>query len=507
MQHYTVTTTLAIGLALGMTWSAQAETSLTYIMNERADIIGDPTRLEINTEQMIASAMFEPLIRDFDGSTGESGLYPALATSWEAVDDLTWRFELREGVTFHNGEPFNAEAVKFSIERHLEPDFPSTDKFREVPINSVNVIDNYTVEIVTEVPVPIMPQRLSRNGAYILAPGHYADLSLEEAAVSPVGTGPYMLEEFRRDDRIIMTRNDNWWGWDEKNNIDRLTIRMIPERSTAFSEVISGNADIMLATPDLADVVDANPNVELVIAPTLVRAVVIFNLDMYPELQDPNVRVALNMAIDREALVDAFAFGRRDLISTTLINPPNDHPDLEPYPYDPERARELLAEAGYPDGFTINTIDVMIPDAFEFSEAVAQFWGMVGVNVGEVRLLEASVMRERWAQRTLSVSSYSWSAAENTPETDAWAVHDERQTNSTHWVRQDFLDAYSEISQTVDPERRDELNRKMQEIMYEDPPWAPLYLQPATYAVSKRVRGYNPHPSLLIEDWASIYIE
>ncbi len=506
MRHYAISALVATGLGLGGIVSAQAETTVTYIVNERADLIGDPPRNVVFAEQYITKAMFEPLVFDFDGRTGESGIVPALATEWEIIDDNTWHFYLREGVNFHNGEPFNAEAVKFSIERHLDPDFPSTDKFRDVPISEVNVIDEYTVEFVTETPVPILPERLSRNGAFILAPGHYQDLPLDEAAVSPVGTGPYKLEEFRRDDRVIMTRNEDWWGWDEHSNIDRLVIRMIPELSTAFSEVMSGNADIVRITPDLADAVEANPDVELVVAPTLVRAVTIFNLDMYPELQDPRVRVALNKAVDRDAMIDAFAFGQRELKSTTLINPPNEHPDLEPYPYDPERARELLAEAGYPDGFTIDTIDVMIPDSFEYSEAVAQYWGQIGVEVGEVRQLEASVMRERWAARTLSVASFAWSAAENTPETDAWAVHDDRQTNSTHWVRDDFLEAYREITQTVDPARRDELNRKMQEILYEDPPWVYLYLMPAAYAVSDRIRGYSPHPSLLVEDWGSIYV-
>lgn len=506
MKHFALTATLAAGLAVGGLSASYAQTTVTYIVNERADILGDPPRNVVFAEQYISKAMFEPLVFDFDGRTGESGIVPALATHWEVIDDNTWHFFLREGVTFHNGEPFNAEAVKFSIERHLDPDFPSTDKFRDVPITEVNVIDELTVEFVTEVPVPILPQRLSRNGAFIMAPGHYADLPLDEAAVSPVGTGPYKLEEFRRDDRVIMTRNEDWWGWDENSNIDRLVIRMIPELSTAFSEVMSGNADIVRITPDLADVVEADANVKLIVAPTLVRAVTIFNLDMYPELQDPRVRVALNLAIDREAMVDAFAFGRRELISTTLINPPHVHPDLEPYPYDPERARELLTEAGYPDGFRIDTIDVMIPDSFEYSEAVAQFWGQVGVEVGEVRRLESSVMRERWAARTLSVASFAWSAAENTPETDVWAVHDDRQTNSTHWVREDFLEAYREITQTVDPERRDELNRQMQEILYEDPPWVYLYLVPAAYAVTNRIQGYTPHPSLLVEDWGSLYV-
>lgn len=506
MKHFGYTALTVAALCLGGSSVAAQDTTVTYIVNERVDIIGDPPRNIVFSEQYISKAMFEPLIFDFDGRTGESGLFPALATEWETLDDLTWRFTLREGVTFHNGVPFTAEAVKFSLERHLDPDFPSSDKFRDVPVAEINIIDDFTIDIVTTVPVPILPQRLSRNGAFILEPGHYGDLPLDQAAVSPVGTGPYKLEEFRRDDRVIMSRHDGWWGWDENSNVDRMVVRMIPELSTAFSEVMAGNADILRITPDLADVVERDPNVDLVIAPTLVRAVTIFNLDMYPQLKDPRVRVALNLAIDREAMIDAFAFGQQNLVMTTLINPPHDNPALEPYPYDPDRARELLAEAGYPDGFTIDTIDVMIPDSFEYSEAVAQFWSQVGVQVGEVRRLEASVMRERWAARTLSVASFLWSAAENTPETDAWAVHDDRQTNSTHWVREDFLEMYRELTQTVDLDRREELNFAMQDILYEDPPWVYLYLVPAAYAVSSRIEGYTPHPSLLVEDWGSIYV-
>lgn len=481
--------------------------TLTYIVNERIDIIGDPPRNVVFAEQYLSKAMFEPLIWDFDGRTGKSGLYPALATSWEIMEDTRWRFNLRQGVKFHNGEPFNAAAVKFSLERHLDPAFPSTDKFRDVPITQINIIDEFTVDIVTKDAVPILPQRLSRNGAFILAPGHYSKLTVEEAAVKPVGTGPYKMLEFRRDDRAILERNNDYWGWDEKSNIDRLVIRMIPELSTAFSEVLSGNADILRITSDLADVVKNESKLNLVISPTTTRATMIFNLNTHPALKDPRVRVALNHAIDRDAIIDAFAFGQRNLKSTTLINPPNEHPNLKPYTYDPAKAKKLLAEAGYPNGFSIPTIDVMMPDAYEYSEAVSQYWSQVGVNVGEVRRLEAAVMRQRWAARSLSVASFPWSAGENTPETDAWAVHDGRQTNSTNWIRQDFLDLYSELIKTTAPVDRNKLNYKMQEILYEDPPWAPLYLVPAAYAVNKRVQGYSPHPSLLVEDWASIYIK
>lgn len=498
-----VTTALTAGSAFAQ---AKAKT-LTYIVNERIDIIGDPPRNVVYSEQYLSKAMFEPLVWDFDGRTGKSGIVPALATRWEILEDTRWRFHLRKGVKFHNGEPFNARAVKFSIERHLDPKFPSTDKFRDVPITEVRVVDEHTVDIITKTPVPILPQRLSRNGAFILAPGHYSKLSLTEAATKPVGTGPYKLVEFRRDDRAILERNNDYWGWDKNSNIDRLVIRMIPELSTAFSEVLAGNADILRITPDLANVVSANPNLKLVVSPSLVRAVMIFNLNTHAALKDPRVRLALNHAINRTALIDAFAFGQQNLKSVTLINPPHQHPDLKPYEYDPAKARRLLAEAGYPNGFSIPTVDIMIPDAFEFAEAVAQYWAQVGVKVGQVRRLESAVMRQRWAARNLSVAAYTWSAAENTIETDAWAVHDGRQTNSTNWVRKDFLELYRKLSETMNPGERDKINRKMQEILYEDPPFASLYLIPGAYAVNKRVQGYTPHPSFVVEDWAAIYIK
>lgn len=507
MRHYTLSAILAVGMTAGAYSHAQADTTLTYIINENINLVGDPPRNLLIGENIVASAIFEPLLLDFDPETGERGLYPALATEWEAIDDLRWRFQLREGVVFHNGEPFNAEAVKFSIDRHLHPDFPSTNQFRALPIEAVEIVDEYTVDIVTETPLPILPQRLTRNGAYILAPGHYADLPLDEAGTNAVGTGPYKLEEFRRDDRVIMRAHEEYWGWSENSNIDRLVVRMIPEMSTAFSELINGNADISRVSADLADSVEREEDVDLVLTSTVMRVMVAFNLNVHPALEDPRVRVALNLAVDRDALIDAFAFGQRDAKNVTLVNPPNEHPDLEPYPYDPDRARELLAEAGYPDGFRIDVMDVMIPDVFEVTSAIAQYWGQIGVEVGEVRNLEAAVMSERWAGRTLSVAGFLWSGPENTPETDMWAVHDGRQRNSTNWYRQDFINAYDELIQTVDMERRDELNRTMQEILYEDPPWVYLYRLPAPNAVNKRVQGYVPHPSLVAEVWSSIYVE
>ncbi|MFN4172358.1 MAG: ABC transporter substrate-binding protein [Pseudorhodobacter sp.] len=486
---------------------ADADTRLTYVMVDSINVLGDPVMGVNFSEHQLSKAMFEPLIFDFDARSGESGLRPMLATSWEVVDPLRWRFKLREGVTFHNGNPFNAKAVQFSIMRVMDPEFKTSDKFKAIPITAVEIIDDYTVDIVTSEPVPILPANLTRNGAFILDPEHYANLSADEARFSPMGTGPYKLVEHRADDRVVMARHDGYWGWTPESNITEVVVRFIPELSTAVSELLEGSVDIVRITPDLADTVEAANGVSVIVAQSTNKAMMAFNQQKHPEMADPRVRLALNHAIDRKGLVDALAFGQHDLISLTTVNPPFENPALKPYEYDVDLAKQLLADAGYPNGFEIDAIDVMVPDAFTWSEVVAEYWRQVGVNVGEVRLLDWTVVRERWANRTLGVHSFSWAAPENTPLTDLYSISDRRPTNSTHWLHPEFEELYTQLMTEMDEDERQRLNYRMQEIAYNDPPWAPLFRQPQVIGVRDRVGGYQPHPAFSQADWTSIYIK
>ena len=499
---------LAVATALAAAPAAEAQDRnvITYVFHESVDVYGEPLRGSTYDEHRVHLAQFEPLVYDFDGRTGERGIRPGLATSWEAIDETTWRFNLREGVTFHNGAPFNAEAVKYSIERVFRDDFPGADKFLEVPITSVEIIDDYTVDIITSEPVPIMPERLSRNGAYIVEPGHYESIDYDEALTSPMGTGPFRMVEFIPDELIRLEAYEDYWGWDEESNVDELRFKIIPELSTAVSELITGEVDMVRLPADLYNVVDENDGTRVVVQDSLVRAVVMFNLTVDECLEDARVRQALNYAVNRAEMVDAFAFGRQEFQLATMVNPPHNHPELEPYPYDPERAMALLDEAGCA-GFTIPEIDVMQPQAMEHAEAVAAYWSMVGVNVGRVSQVEPAILTERWMDRALGVHAYTWSAAENTPETDMYAISDRRTRNSTHWYRDEFEDLYTELMATVDEDRRNEINYRMQEIQYEDPPGVFLYQRPIIMGVTNRIQGYTPHPAMIVEDWRGIYVD
>jgi peptide/nickel transport system substrate-binding protein len=492
--------------AAGMAMSAKAETvDVVYGVYADAEDLDPHSARGSIADHIVTIALFDPLIWDFDASKPEgemSGLRPMLAESWEIVDDHTWRLHLRQGVVFHNGAPFNAEAVKFSIERPHQPGFETGDKIIDVPISHVEIIDDYTVDIVTHEPVPILPQRLTRNGAFILEPGHYADLSQDESSRMPVGTGPFKLVEWQRDQRIVLERNEDYWG--KQPNFDRLVFRVVPEPATMLVEALTGEIDIAPVAADMVDEVDNTDGVHVVIGDSLVRATLIVNVDKHEALQDPRVRQAMQWAIDTQALIDAYALGRAQQ-SVTMVSPPYEGTGLEPYGYDPARAKELLAEAGWEDGFQIE-LDVAHPDAFDWAEAAAFFLGEVGIEITQINMLARSVFVERNNEGTLNLHAHHWSAGENTPETDMWATHPDRPSNSTNWFHQEWYDLYAELVRTVDPDRRAEINDRLQEILYYEGAWLPQYRIPLIKAVSDRVEGYHPHPSFLVEDYANIRV-
>lgn len=457
-------------------------------------------------DHLVTSAMFEPLVWDFDASADpddRSGLHPKLATRWEVIDDHTWRMHLREGVLFHNGAPLNAEAVKFSVERPHQEGFESGDKIMGIPISHVEIVDEYTVDIVTHVPVPILPQNLTRNGGFVVEPGHYSGLTQEEARLKPVGTGPFKFVEWERDQHVVLERFDDYWG--EKPNFERLIIRIIPEPSTMVAELMTGAVDIAPISVDVIDDVDAQEGVGVAVGDSLMRAMIGINLDQHEALDDKRVRQAINWAIDTEGLIQGYAMGEA-VQSVGMVSPPFEHPDLEPYGYDPDKARELLAEAGWADGFTVD-MHIGHADALDWSEAVIYFLDQVGIEVESMSVLSRSPWVERWNAGTLAgLHPYHWSAGENTPETDMWSVHPDRPTNSTNWYNQEWVDLYEEMSQSMDEERRMEINYRLQEILHDEAPWVNLYRVPMVMGVSDRVEGYFPHPSALVEHYGNLRI-
>lgn len=432
----------------------------------------------------------------YDGLVALSGdmmeITPALATSWEKVNDQAWRFTLREGVRFHNGEPFNAEAVKYSIERLLDPDAVrfNTD-YRQ--IGEVEIIDDYTVVINTLTPDPnFIPKLFS---LHIVPPVYTASVSEADFSANPVGTGPYKFVEWILGQRLVLEANDDYWNG--RPSVDRLVYRPIPEASTRLAELQAGTVDIIVGLSyDAVPLVNADPNLRA--TANTGRRTVFLHMDLFvgiPPLHDVRVRQAMSYAIDRQLLIDAIANGF-GIPLATIFRPDmaGYTPDFEPYPYDPDRARALLAEAGYPDGFDVRfmTSDGIVNKGVEVAEAIGGMLAEVGIRT-EILPVALQVMRDMYIGNPDPAGGnveplFMFNYGAPTPD----ATSPLRALIGTGGIETFMFDAeFDELidryASEMDVDARNAVAYRIQEKLYNEVPLIALYLQLDIYGVNERL--------------------
>jgi len=245
--HVVIATAVALALLAGLAPMNHAQgRPVTIAITGDAESM-DPMLAAISTTSSIHHHMLELLV-DYDP---DGKIIPVLATSWKALDNLTWEFKLRQGVRFHNGEPFGAEAVKFSIERYRDH-AKSLQKAYVSLIKEVRVIDDLTVRIITSEPSPDLIANLANNIA-MLPPRYAREVGDDGLARRPVGTGPYRFVEWVRDDKIVLEAYPNYWG--PKPQATRVTIKPIPEGATRVAAMLAGEVDVIESLRDLVPTV------------------------------------------------------------------------------------------------------------------------------------------------------------------------------------------------------------------------------------------------------------
>ena len=336
-----------------------------------------------------AQQIYEPLVNRNEAMA----LEPALAVSWRLTDDPTvWEFNLRDGVTFHDGRPFSADDVVFSFERALKP----TSDMKDIigTVRHAVAVDDLTVRIITDGPNPILPQQI--NDIFIMSRGWAEENGVTEpqdtasgeetyAVRHTNGTGPFVLERREPDVRTVVVKNPNWWGLSEANphNIDRIVFTPVTNAATRVAALLSGELDFVLDTPvqDLARV-RRTPGLK-VQTTAEVRAIFLGLNTGRAELRssdvqgknpfaDIRVRQAMNMAVDREAIVSRIMRGLAEPAGMLLspgIGGYTEEIDTLPT-FDPDQARALLAQAGYADGFSVQ-LDCT-NDRYHNDEAICQ---------------------------------------------------------------------------------------------------------------------------------------
>ncbi len=329
----------------------------------------DPQLRDDGGERQVNDNIYEALMAR--SPTGE--LIPGLAAEAPTqVDETTWQFKLRPGVTFHNGAPFNADAVVASLTRVIDPANNSEQMAYFNTIKTAEKVDDLTVNILTTGPDPILPSRM--YWMKMIEPGYTASGDL---AGAPIGTGPYKFGSWNRGADLKLVANADYWGGAPQ--IDEVTYRFVTEPGTRLSGLMAGEFDVI--TNLLPEFTTSVPKFAAV--PGLETSVFVLGTDN-EVTKDPKVREALNLSIDRQAMVDGLFMGYATIAKGVHVNPAATgfNENLDYYPYDLERARALIKEAGA-EGKPLVVIGESgrwLKDR-EQIEAVAAFWAETGLNV------------------------------------------------------------------------------------------------------------------------------
>ncbi len=338
----------------------------------------DPHGSDADSNLSIMSNIFDGLTRrDINGN-----LLPGLAVSWERVDAVTWRFHLRKGVKFHNGDDFTWEDVAFTFERLKNPEvseFLATGNL----VKSVHPVDGdpWTIDIVTIRPVAWFVQNLHQ--IFIMDKESTESRSRGEVASHPIGTGPYKFVEWVRGDHLTLVANEDYWGGTPP--VKEVIFKPIVDSFTRLAAIETGTVDIIQDIPlELFDRAKANPNLLIITRPA--RRGMFLGMKQTPEypMHDIRVRKAIYMAINVQELIDKVMFGHASP-AAQIADPPTVgyNPEIKRLPYDPEAAKKLLAEAGYPNGFsvTLKAPTDRYPRDEETAEAIAKQLAKIGIKV------------------------------------------------------------------------------------------------------------------------------
>jgi peptide/nickel transport system substrate-binding protein len=415
---------------------------------------------------------------------------PSLATSWKALSDSHWEFKLRKGVRFHNGETMTAEDVKYSFDRVLDQAKKSPQYGNIRAIKEVRVVNPDTVHIITDKPFPLLLERLVFFG---IVPKKHVETVGDQVfgTTSPVGTGPWKFVEWKRDQMIRLEAFDQHWRG--RPPFKHLVFRAIPEIATQFAEIKTGGVDIIRNVP--ADIVpELKTHPQAYISSTPILRVHYVELDMRSAPFDKKlVRQAANYAIDKQTIIQKLMGGLGRQVATT-VQPLafGFDPELKPYPYDPKKAKELLAQAGFPNGVDVTLHSASVANRPEF-EAICQMLTEVGIRATP-KMWDPGPAWNKFLQTDGKATHGMYGSWGNYSVFDADAVlHPLFHTEPGGWIgkwytRVEGLDRLiDDARSSVDQPKRKRAYSQIQQLIREEAPAIYLWTQYDTLGISKRV--------------------
>ncbi len=472
----------------------------------------DPHFHNLGPNNAVARVMFDRLIMPDD----KQRLLPGLAVSWKAIDDLTWEFKLRQGVKFHDGSPFTADDVVFTFQRAPDVEGSPSSFGTYLKGKTITRIDDYTVHIKTERPYPLMPNDMSTFSIVSRKHGEGAKTQDYNSGKATVGTGAYKFVEYVPGDRIVLERNENYWG--DKPEWTRVTLKAIKSGPSRVAALLAGDVDLIEQTPT-ADIERLKNDANLTLSQGISNRVIYLHLDhdrdsspfvkakdggdIKNPLKDQRVRMAISHAINRDAIVsrvmEGIAIKAGQLLPEGFFGR---SPNLKPVEYDPALAKRHLSEAGVGDGFKLTIHgpnDRYINDA-KIAEAVAQMLTRVGIQTDVVTMPrsvyfkrasrggpdgtpEFSFILVGWGSGTGEASSPLKSLIHTYDKSRGFGA-----SNRGRYSNAEVDKLIEDALATVDDAKRQDLLARATEIAINDGAIIPLHYQVNTWAARKGIK-------------------
>jgi peptide/nickel transport system substrate-binding protein len=448
----------------------------------------DPLQQRETTTSNVLRHFYDPLL-ERNGSDPQK-FDPVLATSWKQLSPTTTRFTLRKGVKFSDGSPFNAQSVKYTFE-YLAGKLPSSKKpalldYQYGTIKTVKVVSPDTVDIVTDGPDPLL---LSRLGALLMVPNHAVDSNPNALAAKPVGTGPYAFVRWDRNNQVVMKAKPNYFLGPAK--ITNVVFKTMTEASSRLSALQAGTVDLIEALPaDNIEDVKSSGNATVETVPSARIASVWLNTLKGKPMSDPRVRLALNYAVDVNTMIKTVMSGYGTRVATFV--PPyfaDYDASVQPLPYDPQKAKQLLTQAGYANGFSMT---MMVPTgryefATDIAQAIEQYLGKVGVKV-KLDVVDFGVFAKQTQQRDIPQAFFGAWGEDFFNPIDEMQVAVQSGTKGFSWYSNKQVDKLIvQASTTVDQNQQKQLITQSQHTMLQDPPFIFLFAYKDLYGVSNKL--------------------
>ncbi|UII56653.1 ABC transporter substrate-binding protein [Cytobacillus spongiae] len=468
----------------------------------------DPAATTEGESFKVTKNIYETLIEFGDQDTE---IQKGLAIDWSNTEDgLTYTLKLREGVKFHDGTDFNAEAVVYNFNRWKTGNSGASED--KVPyyyyksqfgdkVDEVAAVDEYTVEFKLNTPIAPFYKNLAMSPFAIASPAaieKHGDKFME----NPVGTGPFVFKEWKRNDRIVLEKNENYWE-EGKPKLQQVIFRAIPENSARLNALATGEVDLIdgVNYSDL-DSIKSNADLQVFNRPSMNVGYVGLTNTRGP-LQDKKVRQALNYAVDKQSIIDAFYAGAAEPAKNPM--PPmiagyND--DVEGYEYNPEKAKELLKEAGFEDGFEMELWAMPVPrpympDGQKVAEALQANFADIGVKA-KIVSYEWGTYLDKARKGEADTFLLGWTGDNGDADNFLYVLLDQDSIGSNNYAyyKNEEVHALLTKAQTLaDQGEREKLYKQAQELIHEDAPWIPLVHSQPALAGKANINGFLPHPT------------